>query len=259
MNYLPAIYHDIILEFLKNKKLAAIFLMYFVTVALLSVQITHAYFTDSATSTNNTFTAAEFFPTPTPIPGIANHIVISEVQIATAEASTSDFIELYNPTSSSIALTGHRLVKRTGSSSDTGIKVFDSSDIIPAKGFYLWASSDGGYSDQIGANVSTAENITANNSIALRNGPENSGPIIDAVGWGTPTDITPLTESPAFSTNPPDGQSIERKALSSSDATSMSGVDVGKGNGYDTNNNSTDFILRPTSQPQNSSSLTETP
>ncbi len=229
---------------------------------------TFAFFSDSETSTNNTFTAAQSFtvptsiptPTPTPTPdlsGIANHVVISEVQIATSGATTSDFVEFYNPTSSNINLDGFHLEKRTSTGiSSVSLKAFSSSNIIPGHGFYLWASSDGEYATQIGADVSTGENIADNNSIALL---DSSDVIVDAVAWGS-GHVAPLVESSAFSTNPPDNNSLERKALSTSDATSMtSGSDVSKGNGFDLDNNSTDFILRTLSQPQNSSNATESP
>lgn len=70
-----------------------------------------------------------------------------------------------------------------------------------------------------------------------------------------------LKEGTQFADNPQENESIERKALSTSTASTMliGGADEFKGNSYDTNNNSTDFILRTISQPQNSSSPTETP
>lgn len=224
--------------------------VYGVFLSLFSFHLAGAFFTDSANSTTNTFTAADQFPS----------VVISEIQTATTSATTSDFIELYNTTTSDINLDGYRLVKRTAAAtSDTSVKAFDSSDIIQAHGFYLWASSDAGYADQIGGDVSTAENIADDNSIALRNGELDAGVIIDAVGWGTLTGA-PLTEGSPLA-NIPDGQSLERKALSNSDATSMGsgGVDEIKGNGFDAGNNATDFILRTTSQPQNSGNAAEMP
>src|SRR3989344_5564543 len=204
------------------KVLLPIFMTIFV------IESTFAFYGDSGISANNIFTAAEVFPsttpTPTPTPdlsGIADHIVISEVQIATSGATTSDFVEFYNPTSSAVNLDPFRLVKRTSS----GV---------------------------------TDDNIAASNSIALINGDLNTGTIIDAVGLGSPGG-TPLTEG-TTAVNPGDDQSLERKALSSSDATSMtSGADVSKGNGFDAGNNSTDFILRTLSQPQNSTSTAEIP
>ncbi|MBI2028039.1 MAG: signal peptidase I [Candidatus Levybacteria bacterium] len=234
----------------------------------LAIPIAFAFPSDTETSSNNVFTAAEDFfvdssttPTPPPPPtafGIADHIVISEVQIATSGATTSDFVELYNPTSSSINLSGFHLVKRTSTgTSSANLKAFSSSDIIPAHGFYLWASTDGGYATQIGADVSTGENITSNNSVALL---DSSDVIVDAVAWGS-GHTAPLIEGSAFSINPGANQSMERKALSTSTVATMDigGADEFKGNGFDLDDNSTDFILRTLSQPQNSGSLIEMP
>ncbi|OGH14858.1 MAG: hypothetical protein A2860_00660 [Candidatus Levybacteria bacterium RIFCSPHIGHO2_01_FULL_37_33] len=225
--------------------------------AVTSYKVTFALFSSQATSTNNTFAAAEVFPPQT------DHIVISEVQIkgSGTESNKKDFIELYNPTSSPKNLAGHRLVKRaTPSTTDNNVFVFNSSHIIPAHGYFLWANSENGFSASILADISSTDNISTNDSIALRNGPVNTGTIVDAIAWGS-THASPLVEGSSFSTNPNNAdESLERKALSTSDATSMSsGADVSKGNGFDSNNNSTDFILRTTSQPQNSSSPAETP
>lgn len=246
-------------------------------VAGVTLRLTHSFFLDTAQSTSNVFAAAQQFPTATPTPSptptptlpitptptpnqIANHIVISEVQINGGPGNTTkDFIELYNPTSSPIDLNGYRLVKRTGnSSSDDTIKSWTASTLIPAYGFYLWASNDNNtYPTSIGADTSTTSTIGSSNSIALRQGQENTGTIIDSLSWN---DGSTLGEGTVFSPNPDANQSMERKASSTSNASSMtSGSDANKGNGFDTNNNSTDFILRSTSQPQNSSSPIETP
>lgn len=237
-----------------------------------AIPIAFAFSSDTEKSTNNIFAAAEVFsvtpsitptltPTSTPAPfGIADHVVISEVQITAGPGITDhDFVEFYNPTSSPFDLNGHRLVKRTGSSlNDTTLKSWTSSAIIPAHGFYLWASSDDGYGASVGADASTTENIGASNSIALRFGAMDTGTIIDALSWNSGANS--LKEETEFSPNPGTNQSMERKALSSSDATSMGseGSDQFKGNGYDTNNNSADFILRSLSQPQSSTSSAET-
>ena len=232
---------------------------------------TFAFYGDSGISANNIFTAAEVFPsttpTPTPTPdlsGIADHIVISEVQIdgGTLSANDNDFIELYNPTNSPISLNGMRLVVRTASSplNDT-VFTFDSTHTIPAHGFFLWGHKSGGatpnnFADTIFADVSSAETIAGNNSIALIV-VATSG-IVDALSWNPAA--TSLKEGTEFDPDPGDNESLERKALSTSTAPSMAvtGTDEFKGNGFDLNNNSTDFILRTLSQPQNSTSSAET-
>ncbi len=213
---------------------------------ILTASSTFAYFSNSATSTNNVFATAAIF---------TDHIVISEVQIAGA-TTTDDFIELYNPTASTISLNGFRLVMRTSSgTTDTNVVVFSSTDSIPSHSFLLWCNS--GFAS-LTCDKTSVDTVSNNNSVALRNGLADSGTIIDALTIGSP--INPLGEGTS-AVAPAVNSSLERKALSTSTAITMAvgGVDQFKGNGYDTNNNSTDFVLRLVSQPQNSAGGTETP
>lgn len=239
-----------------NKKIIILTIITLV-LAIASYKIAFALFSSQATSTNNTFAAAEVFATPTPVPPTVR---ISEVQITGNPGDAGhDFVELYNPASTPFNLNGHRLVKRSGSSpNDTTIKSWTTTAIVPAHGFYLWASTDDGFNVTISADTATAQNIGNNNSIALRFGAEDTGIIIDALSWNDASES--LQEGTEFDPDPGANESIERKALSSStQATMEGGVDALKGNGFDANNNATDFILRTVSQPQNSTSGTESP
>ncbi len=241
-----------------------------VTLGIFSFGLVHAFFTSGNTNAANTFSAAAIFPTTTSTPtptstpsadltGIANHMVISEVQVNGGPGHADyDFIELYNPTSLSVDLNGFRLISRTGnSSSDDLIKSFTAATVVPAHGFYLWASShDSTFPGSINANTSTTVGLTNSMSIALRNGPNDTGAIIDALSWNNGATIG----EGANAATPAASQSLERKAYTTSTVVSMTtGSDIQKGNGYDGNNNATDFILRPTSQPQNSASPIEIP
>ncbi|MEK7580934.1 MAG: signal peptidase I [Patescibacteria group bacterium] len=244
-------------------------------VGLMFFHNTYAFFSDSASSINNTFTAASTFPspspsgeatpsatpgtspTPTPSPtNIANHLLISEVQITGGpEHTTEDFIELYNPTSSNISLNGFKLVNRTTASlTDNSIRVF-TTQTIPAHGYFLWCSST--KATLITCDDSTTDTLANDGSVAIRQGELNTGTIIDALSWDS--SVSSLKEGTEFFPNPGANQSLERKAFLTSDAASMAGADLTKGNGFDTDNNSTDFILKISSEPQNSTSSTETP
>jgi hypothetical protein len=80
--------------------------------------------------------------------------------------------------------------------------------------------------------------------------------VADTLGYGTGA-AGPET-SPAPVGNFSGGQSLERKAKSSSTATSMSsGADATAGNNEDSNNNANDFVVRPVRGPQNLSSPAE--
>lgn len=184
----------------------------------------------------------------------AANVVISEIQIAGA-TSSDDFIELYNPTSSDINLGDMRLIKRSSSGTvDTDIVVFSASDIIKAHGYYLWCNT--ALAATLTCDKSSADTISNNNSIGLRNEPVNTGALVDSVTFGAPNN--PLGEGSPL-TAPEANTSVERKANSSSDLTSMNsgGIDEFGGNAEDTNNNASDFILRSASQPQNSLSSLE--
>ncbi len=181
-------------------------------------------------------------PTPTTPEQIANadHIVISEVQITGGTGhTTDDFIEIYNPTDSPVNLKGYRLVKRTATGgSDSLIKSWTTDALIAAHGFYLWA--DGNYSAiSVTPDVTTSSSIAADNAIAIRLGANDTGDIIDAVGWGNASNA--LIETSPFSTNPGANESLVRKNIQSDSCF------------CDTDNNANDFEINTTPNPQNSS------
>src|SRR5680860_340984 len=186
----------------------------------------------------------------------ADHIVISEI-LVTGDPTTYDFIELYNPTSEAINLDGYRLVKRTDSAvEDTLIKSWTSDAYIPANGFYLWANSS--YNINPVADITTAKSIANKNGIALRYGSNNIGDIVDSVTWGEINSGHIFKEDIA-AINPEQGWSLERKAFENSQAIDMIvvGKDEKMGNGWDTDNNSFDFVVREIPNPQNSASEAE--
>jgi len=161
-------------------------------------------------------------------------LLIVEVQM-TGEKASDDFIKIYNPTDSDIYLGNYqdsyiRLVKRTKTSTkDYTIKSwYRKPDAkIPAKEFYLWANKD--YATLSNVDAVTFQTIAANNGIALRLGPENTGLILDSVGWGDFNNA--LFEETSFLENPGANQQLKRKTLNRVY--------------QDTNNNSQDFYLYP--------------
>jgi hypothetical protein len=174
-----------------------------------------------------------------PIFAIADtdHLVISQIQITGGAGHTNeDFIEIYNPTSQSIDLNGMRLVKRSKTgTADTLIKSWTDSTLISAHGFYLWANSTFTSIATV-PDITTTGTLADDNGIALRQGPNDSGTIIDSVAWGAAANA--FVEGSVFAANPGAGQSLER---------SPGGSD---GNAIDINNNSADFFSG-TSHPRN--------
>lgn len=203
-------------------------------------------------------------PTVTPTPGnLANHVVISEIQTAGVSAE-DEFIELYNPTDSAVDISSWSIQFRGGSAGTYNRRNFIGGNSIPARGFFLIIHT--GSTNPIIPDLSQGSfSLSANGTIFLVNNQTtlteetDSGPtIIDKVAYGTGASLRP--EGNAYTPAPDNNQSIERKAYSTSDSASMtSGLDITKGNAYDSNNNSFDFIPRITPEPQNSASPTEIP
>lgn len=157
-------------------------------------------------------------------------LVISKIQITGGTGlSTHDFVTIYNKSAEPIDLKGFRLVKRTKTgTTDTTLKSWTTETLIAAGSYYTWANAD--IAATINANTSSSQTISNDNGIALREGPENSGTIIDSVGWGAAENI--FIEASAFATNPGGGQYLERI------------------NNADTNDNSVDFQIYPPQTPE---------
>ena len=133
------------------------------------------------------------------------HVVISEVYPDASDEYNSEWIELYNPADKSVNIGGWTI--------DTATKLSDATlpagATIPAHGFYLIA--DGGFST--GKDNTTWPNADLEDEISLKNDDgwcrlNNSGSIVDTVGWGTAT-----TNETLNAAKPAQGKSIERNSL----------------------------------------------
>ena len=186
--------------------------------------------------------------------GIAGHVVISEVRVADDE-----FVELYNPTDDNIDMTGWHWCyfssTKTSWSDPHRDKAFPDGAMIAPHGFYLiqvYGTISPTPDWSIGYGTSQLGNTAG--TVGIFHDAPSDGTKVDAVGWGSVT----LKEGTSASA-PGSGESIERKAQSTSTKETMGpdGVDEFRGNGYDSDNNSFDFVLRDTPEPQNSSSPQE--
>lgn len=185
--------------------------------------------------------------------GLATHVVISEIQVAGGNKD-DEFIELYNPTSTAVDISGWSIQYRGGAASGYDKKNFETGDSIPAYGFFLIVNStsyDGGVTADLTYSAGTialsgvgGTVFLVNNKALLTN--PNDASIIDKVAYGTGT----LFPETAAASLPADNGSIERKP---------GAAQPDKGNGEDTDDNSADFDTRTTSEPQNTSSPTEQP
>lgn len=159
---------------------------------------------------------------------IADHVVISEVKLAGLPSTKDEFVELYNPTDDKVDLTGYKLVKMTATGTESSL-ISDVNMSIASQSYLLFAGED--YAGAFDAKFATGASIADNNTIQLVNGSE----IIDQIGFGSA-----MYYEGASVPNPSAGRSVERK------------IDNNIGNMIDTDNNSQDFYLQNTPNPQGS-------
>lgn len=174
---------------------------------------------------------------------LADYLVINEIQtdgLRGGGGIDDDWVEIYNPTDQDIDISNWSIQKQT-SSGGLYKKNFETGDVVPANGFFLivgkWADED----IRNLADMTCAWLLADDNTIYLVNNQEeivdgDDLNIIDKVGFGDALSPEGLPVS-----NPPDGGSIERKT-----------------NGWDTNNNSSDFIENNLPSPRNSQGQTAT-
>jgi len=183
-------------------------------------------------------------------PWIANHPVISEIQIS----GEGEWIEIYNPTDKEIDLKNwHFGYFSSGKESwndpyrKKKLVSGEISSILPFS-FFLFridgevpgADGDSGYQGE----ADTLSDIAG--TVAIFKGEVSKENLVDAIGWG---DVI-LKEGNSAQV-PSKNQSLERRS---------GGKHQGdKGNGFDTNNNLRDFFIKAFPEPQNSSSPPEFP
>lgn len=193
-------------------------------------------------------------------------VVISEVA---AEVSglpgdpDDEFVELYNPTNVTLNLAGHVLQYQGGSGAFG--QIANLTGTIAPYGFYLIGFN--GYSGPPPDLFVATTNVLDTQPGSIRLGAPGIGTAhpdvrtVDLLGWktglttaqsfeGTPVNMPGLSAS---------WGSLERKAQFSSSAASMDGVDSTLGNAYDSQSNSSDFVIKSGRGPQNSTSPAEVP
>ncbi len=186
---------------------------------------------------------------------VADHAVISEIQtdsINGTGGTDDDWIEIYNPTGSDINLSGWHLGRDSNGGNSLTNEMKISSGTVSSHGFFLIVSDDANTSLKAIADAEWA-GLTFDDSDVLylaimditNSNPQNDPDVIDILGLdGCSPSSDAEGDAPAL--NPPAGQSLQRK-FSASGTTSQS-----FGPAWDTDNNSADFFIQTSSNPQNS-------
>lgn len=140
---------------------------------------------------------------------IPKKVLINEIQISGLTDEKEEFVELYNPGSSDIDLTGWYLQRKTKTGAN--YSSFVSSSLfsgkkIKSKGYFLIGREESLFealADIITSNTLGDFSDGGGSSLVIKN-PDRE--IIDKAGWGQASDF-----ETAPAQNPPKGQSIQRK------------------------------------------------
>lgn len=149
-------------------------------------------------------------PTDTQSPTISNALLISQFQAGGTGNANDEFIEIHNVSANAIDLNGHRLVYRSaGGTNDVGpLALWSTPTVLQPGQFYLVAST--AYTGGVSPNTTYDSGVCAcsmgagGGGLAIRNGAQNTGTIVDSVGWGTATNAfveTTVSAAPANSTS----------------------------------------------------------
>jgi len=193
---------------------------------------------------------------------IANHLVISQVfggGGTSAGLYTNDFVELYNPTSNPVSLTGWSVQYALG---PTAIwLVTNLSGTVPANSYFLIKM--GSTDPSTGAIMPTPDltGLTNMSSVNFKVGLVNSttqfavtnpsAACVDFVGVGAANGFEGAGAAPAGTNS----LSLLRQANATATAVSMAAgsADAHAGNGNDAGNNATDFVTQSSILARNSS------
>lgn len=122
----------------------------------------------------------------------SNSLVISQVQMGGTSDANDEFVEIHNNSNAPIDLNGYRIVYRSqNGSSDVAnpFALWSASTIIQPGQYMLIASTayTGGVTPDKTYNPTacSCSMSAANGGVAIRQGDNNTGAIIDSVAWGT--------------------------------------------------------------------------
>ncbi|MEH7744711.1 DUF4350 domain-containing protein, partial [Neobacillus drentensis] len=182
----------------------------------------------------------------------ADHIVISQVYGGGGNSGApynKDFIELYNPTDQSIDLKDWYVQYASAAGAfSTTTNVTKLTKTIPSHGYYLISQAGGANGAELPATDDTGSSAMAkdNGKVRLVN---KDDVVVDLVGFGSATTFEGPGPAKALSNS----TSAQRRPYANTDPAS------GKGNAWDTNDNSADFLVGSVTTPRNTASTPEAP
>jgi len=170
------------------------------------------------------FTTSLLFFAPKIFAESADHILIAEVQIA-GDSARDEFVRLYNPTDSTVDLTGWKLTKKSSTGTESNLKTDFEATIAPHGYYLIGHSSDYHGTEPADSFYSVpSNNISFDNSLLLY---DAESVLIDKLGLGEAQDYE--TEA---APNPALYQSLVRTPVDE-----------------DTGNNFVDFVLSAAESP----------
>lgn len=190
-----------------------------------------------ASATNGTTTITSSPATLSVEPG-SGQLLISEFRTRGLIGASDEFVEIYNPTTSTLTIGGLKIRASNGSGTISDRATITAGATLGPGCHYLLANgASGGFSGSVPADQIYSTGITDDGGIAITG--SNTGRI-DAVGMSNGSAYKEGATLAPLAGNA--DQSYERKPGGTF------------GNGVDTNNNAADFALTAPSNPQNSSS-----
>lgn len=127
-------------------------------------------------------------------PLVSPNLVISQFQAGATSNPNNEFIEIHNNASTPVDLFGYRIVYRSiNGVNDRTFYAWESSVVLQPGQYYLVASTS--YTGSVTPDVVFSNTecqcalAAASGGLAIRQGAADSGSIIDAVGWGSGSNV----------------------------------------------------------------------